>query len=164
MKNDAGNIETAADNLSAMVSFLQATADGLTAEQLHWKPSTSEFSLVEHVCHLRDLEREGFGIRIERLLGEQNPVLPDFDGSAIALARDYNSSDFQVVLDEFGKARSANVARLAALNASELARSGTQDGVGPVSLGDLPGKMREHDEAHRAEILELLGRLSCADD
>ena len=56
-------------------------------------------------------------------------------------------------------ARSANVARLAGLDANELARSGTQEGVGRVSLGDIPGKMQEHDEAHRAEILALRERL-----
>lgn len=159
MKSDADEIEAAVNLLSAMVSFLQATADGLSFEELHWKPSPSEFSLVEHVCHVRDLEREGFGIRIERLLREVNPALPDFDGAAIALARDYNSGDFADALDEFRTARSANVARLAGLDANELARSGTQEGVGRVSLGDIPGKMQEHDEAHRAEILALRERL-----
>ena len=126
---------------------------------MHWKPSPSEFSLVEHVCHLRDLECEGFGIRIERLLREEDPVLPDFDGTAVALARDYNSSDFLVVLDEFRAARSANVARLAALDASERARSGSQAGVGRLTVGDIPGKMHEHDSVHRAEILEPRERL-----
>lgn len=159
MKNDANEIEAAVNVLSTMVTFLESTAVGLSFEELHWKPTPFEFSLVEHVCHLRDLEREGFGIRIERMLCEENPVLPDFDGTAIALARDYNSADFPVVLDEFRAARVANVARLASLNASERARSGTQDGVGRLNLGDIPAKMHEHDDVHRTEILQLREQL-----
>ncbi len=142
-------------SLLEMVSFLQSAAVDLTPSQLHRKPAPSDFSLVEHVCHLRDLEREGVGVRIDRLLREDDPVLPDFDGTAIALARDYNSADFPTALEAFRAARSANVTRLASLDASALARAGTQEGVGRLALGDIPGKMHEHDDVHRAEILQL---------
>ncbi|MBK6313039.1 MAG: DinB family protein [Blastocatellia bacterium] len=134
-------------SLLEMVSFLQSAAVDLTPSQLHRKPAPSDFSLVEHVCHLRDLEREGVGVRIDRLLRDDDPVLPDFDGTAIALARDYNSADFPTALEAFRAARSANVTRLASLDASALARAGTQEGVGRLALGDIPGKMHEHDDA-----------------
>lgn len=33
---------------------------------------------------MADLEREGFGARLQRLLGEVDPFLPDFDGDRAA--------------------------------------------------------------------------------
>jgi len=33
------------------------------------------FCAIEHVCHLRDIERDGYHVRIRRLLTEDNPSL-----------------------------------------------------------------------------------------
>ena len=53
------------------------------------RPSAGGFSLVEHLCHLRDLEREGYLHRIRRILEEDLPELAEIDGSTLAIARDY---------------------------------------------------------------------------
>ena len=55
-------------------------------------------------------------------------------------------------LGAFEAARAANLATLMALSADQWFRSGTQEGVGLVSLRDMPALMRQHDESHRAEI------------
>ncbi|MBS0386946.1 MAG: DinB family protein [Proteobacteria bacterium] len=110
------------------------------------------FSPVEQVWHLADLEREGFGLRIERLRRESQPQLADFDGDAIAAARDYRSRSIHAGLAAFAAARADNLTRLAKLTPTEWQRAGTQDGVGAVALCDLPVFMSQHDAAHRAEI------------
>jgi len=37
------------------------------------------FSAVENVCHLRDIEVEGYAVRINRILKEEQPFLPDIE-------------------------------------------------------------------------------------
>lgn len=121
---------------------------------------SGSFALVEHVWHLADLEREGFGARIARLLAETDPLLPDFDGERTARERKYLQLDLAGGLAAFAAARAANVKALHELSAGQWSRSGRQEGVGPVSLSELPRRMREHDLAHLDEIADLLFELA----
>jgi hypothetical protein len=110
------------------------------------------FSAVEQVWHLADLEHEGFGRRIERLLHESQPLLADFKGDAVAAERDYRRRSLREGLAAFAAARAANLAHLDRVRDEEWDRSGIQEGVGPVALADMPVLMSQHDAAHRAEI------------
>jgi hypothetical protein len=56
----------------------------------------------------------------------------------------------------FAAARAANLAVLRAVSASAWDRGGRQEGVGPVTLRDVPRMMREHDLSHREEIAALV--------
>ena len=40
--------------------------------------------MLEHVCHLRDIEVEGYAPRLKRILSEDGPFLPDIDGRRLA--------------------------------------------------------------------------------
>jgi hypothetical protein len=114
--------------------------------------SGGAFSPVEHCWHLADLEREGYSVRIRRLRAEDHPALPDFDGAAIAWERHYRSRSVTEGIAAFRAARLANLGSLRAIAADEWARGGTQDGVGPIMLCDVPAMMAEHDAGHREEI------------
>jgi hypothetical protein len=120
----------------------------------------SPFALVEHAWHLADLEREGYGVRITRMLAEVAPELPDFDGERLARERAYLSADAALGATVFADARRRNVARLRSLDARELERSGTQDGVGPVTIADVALMMDGHDRVHAHEPLQLVDALS----
>lgn len=138
--------------LEDMPPYLEREMLGLTPEQARLPGPDGSFSPVEQVWHLADLEREGFGGRIERLLSECEPRLPDVDGAAVAAARQYRALSLAAGLAAFRQARQHNLARLRCVDANAWTRSGVQDGVGRVSLCDLPGLMSQHDAAHRAEI------------
>jgi hypothetical protein len=126
---------------------------------LRWKPTADEFSPVEQVCHLRDLEREGYGARIRKMLAENEPLLPDFDGGRIARERDYNSQDFEPAFREFARERADNVRRAKTLSPAELKRGGVLEGVGPITLGKLFPLMLEHDRSHLKELSDLSERI-----
>jgi hypothetical protein len=140
------------DALARMPEELHALFSPLSAEAACERRAGQAFSPVEQVWHLADLEREGFGQRIERLRRESQPHLADFDGDAIAADRGYRRRSLREGLAAFAAARAANVARLGELDEAEWERSGTQEGVGAVSLCDMPSFMSQHDAAHRAEI------------
>jgi hypothetical protein len=69
-----------------------AVVDAMPA-RLRQRPAPEAFSLVEHACHLRDLECEGYNLRLQRMLGEENPALAGFEGDVIARERDYLAQD-----------------------------------------------------------------------
>ena len=149
-------------SLEDMPQYLEHELHALRPELIRQPAPDGTFSPVEQVWHLADLEREGFGSRIDKLLSEREPQLPDFDGAAIAVARHYRSLSLTEGLDAFRTARRSNLAKLRGLaaDADAWARSGQQEGLGKVSLCDLPSFMSQHDAAHRAEIAAWKAQLA----
>ena len=152
MKLNEVQREELLDSLNSMAEYLREIFAGLTPEQARTPGPDETFSPVEQVWHLADLEREGFGLRIQRLLSEPEPHLPDFDGARIAAERSYRSLSLEEGLLAFAEARRENIAALPAISSPRWLRSGTQEGVGSVSLCDIPSFMLQHDSAHKAEI------------
>lgn len=143
--------DTLLENLSAMPVLLAEAFEGLSADEARVE-GVDGFSPVEQCWHLADLERDGYGLRIRRLLAEDEPALPDFDGERVARERGYKSLSLREGIESFRRARADNLAALGRLSAEEWERRGTQEGVGPIGLCDVPAMMAEHDAAHRAEI------------
>jgi hypothetical protein len=143
--------DTLLAELSAMPETLDQAFGGLSAAEARIEGADG-FSPVEQCWHLADLEREGYGVRIGRLLAEDEPALPDFDGERVARERDYKSLSLDEGLVAFRQARAENIAALRRLSDREWERRGTQEGVGRIGLCDVPAMMAEHDAAHRAEI------------
>jgi hypothetical protein len=139
------------ERLSVMPMFLDEAFGGLTGAEAVI-PGPDGFSPVEQCWHLADLERDGYAVRIRRLLNEVEPALADFDGEQVARERNYKSLSLSEGLEAFRRARAENLATLRRLSAPDWERRGMQEGVGPVGLCDIPLMMAEHDAAHRAEI------------
>ena len=160
MRSDSPLPEVLA-RLGAMPALLRECAAALSSVT-HRRPAAGGFALVEHAWHLADLEREGYGTRISRLLAETAPALPDFDGDRIAREREYLAGDVTLALAVFEQARTRNIERLAAMDAAALARQGTQEGVGEVTLARVPRMMAAHDAGHAAELAALVEELAPA--
>jgi hypothetical protein len=143
--------QTLLESLSTMPELIEATFAGLSPMEARLGGAEG-LSPVEQCWHLADLEREGYGVRIQRLLTEDHPTLPDFDGARIARERDYKSLSLADGITAFRRARADNVAALRALSDAEWERRGSQDGVGGIALCDVPAMMAQHDAAHREEI------------
>lgn len=145
-----------------IITFLEATPkavrflrEGMDAEELKARADDGTFSFVEHACHLRDLEREGYGARIEKILSEELPPLPDFDGTGVARERRYNEQLFDESMAQFTEARTRNASVLKDISDEQLNRRGVLDGVGEITLEGLVALMREHDVTHREELRVL---------
>jgi len=149
-------------NFTALLEFLRETPNrlasftaGLSNPELQLQNSPGEFSVLENVCHLRDLEIQGYTPRIRRILAEAEPALADFDGARMAAESDYNNEAPDVALQAFQIARLENVERLRALSEDQLEREGTLEGVGSITLRTLAEMMREHDEGHLEDLAAL---------
>lgn len=132
---------------------------GLSDQELRFQNSAEEFSVLETICHLRDLELQGYTPRIRRILAEVDPALADFDGARVAAESNYNDEQTGSALQAFQTARQENVAVLRALTEAHLNREGSLAGVGKITLRRLAEMMREHDEGHLADLRSLRRRL-----
>ena len=114
--------------------------------------NADEFSALENICHLRDIEVEGYTKRILRILKEEMPSLDDIDGGRLALERDYNNQDTSKVLEAFTTARKRNIEQLRRVIPEQVVREGNLEGVGLISLAKLVEMMLEHDQGHAVEL------------
>jgi len=149
-------LETILLTLESTPALLSRAARAVSRCESRLRPAAGGFSLVENVWHLADLEREGFGIRIRRMLREDLPALLNFDGERTARERCYQERDLERGLMLFARARMLNLEALRALSPSEWNREGAQEGVGRITLADVPRMMAAHDRSHETEIAELL--------
>ncbi len=145
--------------LESTPALIARGAEELGEELVRRQHSGGGFSLAEHVWHLDALEREGSGVRIRRILSEQEPTLADFEGDRLARERVYRDRDLEDGLATFAIARNRNVRKLRAIHNSDWKRRGKQDGIGTVALEDIPRMMAAHDRAHTSEIADLLAHL-----
>jgi hypothetical protein len=151
-------LANAIERLGSMPEFVLAAVDSASGEERTFRPDAEEFSLVEHACHLRDLEREGYLVRVRRMLAEKAPALAPFDGGAVAAARNYLVQDARIAAQEFAAARRELTALLAPLTPADLALEATF-GDGRICFADLIAMMVDHDRGHREEIERLMGAL-----
>jgi len=149
-------------DLSEFPDIVRRVVERTPESLIRRRGADENFAVVEHVWHLADLEEEGFAVRIERLLTESNPTLPDFRGDALAIERRYLEQPIAPAMERFARTRAANYERLRAATEEQLARHGTQEHVGVIILGDLPRLMHEHDRAHAEQMIALLRELEIA--
>ena len=109
--------------------MIRSLAENLTGRELSRKPAKEEFSFLEHVCHLRDIEQEGYRIRIVKLLSEEEPFLPDIDGDKLAKERNYNSQSFDEALSAFTRARKSNIDTFRTTTPAGLMRTATFEAI-----------------------------------
>ena len=138
-----------------MPGFLQAAIVRATPRGLRARAAPGAFCLIEHACHLRDLEREGYAPRLRRMLEESGPSLASFEGDVVARERNYMVQDPRDAAAEFAIARAAFLARAESLTDGELARTAAFGGR-TITIRDLLSMMVEHDEEHRVEIAALV--------
>lgn len=147
------------DTLQRMPSLLSETLQSLALARRTWKPAPETFSLVEHLCHLRDLEAEGYQVRIRRLVEEDLPTLEEIDGSAWAVERGYQQQSAEQALAEFSRHRTQTLQLLAQHLPRHAERKGLFGGFGIITLAGLAREIASHDAAHLAELAQLRAAL-----
>jgi len=149
-----------AAGLGAMPAKLKEIAAAVPQSEWRTRPAGGGFSLVEHVCHLRDIDGDGYRLRLERMLTEENPSLPDLDGDALARERAYQNVDLAAALSTFTATRLAIVARLAKVSPEERRRSGLMAGTMEITVEKLVEIIAAHDSEHLDQLADLRAELT----
>jgi hypothetical protein len=151
--------------LRAFPDLLEAHFALFPQSHRHWAPASWDgvpseaLTAIEQLCHVRDIEIEGYQRRIERTLAERNPFLPSMDTDALARDRRYAIADPGEVLTSFREARRRTVAIIERLTPGQLERPADFEGYGPVTLRALIHYLCSHDQQHLAGLQWLLGKV-----
>ena len=153
------------DALALFPLQLEAHYAAIPAGFEHWSPPnwqgipSEHFTPIEQVCHVRDVEVDGYHVRFRRTLQESNPFLPDLGSEALAKQRDYASANPTEVIAAFREARAQTVKHLSGLSDAQLARPAVFEDYGPVTLRSLVHYLCSHDQQHLAGLQWLLGKI-----
>ncbi len=147
----------------ATVKAIPAALQGLLADLPTgtWtaSPDPKEWSLVEVVCHLRDVEREVNFPRIQTFLSEVNPFITAEDTDLWADDREYAKQDGEAALRDFIAARMETLEELKKLKDEDWQGAGRHAVFGPITLHEQLGFMAEHDRVHIRQIYEVVQRI-----
>jgi DinB superfamily len=152
--------------LEAFPDLLQSLYGVIPQNAKHWAPASWDgvpsepLTAIAQVCHVLDIEVDGYQVRIRRTLNESNPFLPSLDTEALARDRHYSQQDATAVLQKFREARIETLRMIRTLSPEQLARPAQFEGYGPVTLRSLVHYLCSHDQQHLSGLHWLLGKLS----
>jgi DinB superfamily len=152
-------------SLAAMPQQLEQVYSLVPAQARRWRPHSWEgipgemFCADDQACHVRDIEVQGYQVRIRRMLGEDRPDLVSFDSYALARDRTYDQLDATAAVADFRRARAETVAILQTLTSAQLMRRATFGEYGEVTLAGLVHFLCSHDQQHLACMQWLLGKI-----
>jgi len=153
--------------LRALAEFpaqLEAHYAAFAPQFTHWAPPSWDgvpsepLTAIEQLCHVRDIEIDGYQLRIRRTLSETHPTLASIDTDALVHERAYARDEPARVLAAFRAARVQTLAMIAGLSEAQWARSAVFEGYGPLTLRSLIHYLCSHDQQHLAGLQWLLGK------
>jgi hypothetical protein len=154
--------------LSALADFpnqLEAHYASIPPEFKHWKPASwdgipsERYTAHEQICHVRDIEIDGYHVRLQRTLDESHPFLPAVDGDRLVIERSYATADAAAVLAEFRAARAHTLGLVSRLTPEQFARTAEFEDYGALTLRSLVHYLCSHDQQHLAGLQWLLGQI-----
>ena len=157
--------EATLQSLALFPDQLDAFYAAIPARRTHWKPPSwdgipsESLTAIEQICHVRDIEIDGYQVRIERTLAERNPELTSIDTYELAKSRDYAHQNPAEVFASFRRARRQTVERIAGLDAASLERRALFECYGWVTVRGLVHYLCSHDQQHLAGLQWLLGKM-----
>jgi len=150
--------------LAAFPDQLEAHYAAFPPRFTHWAPPSWDgvpseaLTAIEQLCHVRDIEIDGYQVRIRRTLAESHPTLASIDTDALVRERDYTHDEPARVLAAFRTARAQTLAMVSGLGDAQLARTAVFEGYGPLTLRSLLHYLCSHDQQHLAGLQWLLGK------
>ena len=152
--------------LAWLPDHLEGCLRSIPENYQNWEPRSWEgvpgesFTATEHVCHLRDIEIDGYQVRIRRMLEEENPLLLSIDGGSLVKARGYSETNPFEALATFRGARKNTLELISHLSDIALTRKGSFEGYGDITLRALIHFLSSHDQQHLACMQWLSGKIA----
>jgi hypothetical protein len=147
--------------LRATPARLKDALAGVPKALALWTPAPGKWSILEIVCHMRDMERDAYLARFQRILAEENPALPDVDGDRCALEGDYRAQKLGEVVRDWKRLRRETLRVLAGVKQDQWGRVGTHETAGPLSVEGFVRRLAVgNDEAHLGQIEAIKRRFA----
>jgi hypothetical protein len=156
------------DALAAFPQTLEHFYAAVPRDYTDWTPPSWDgipsetFTAIQQICHIRDIELDGYRKRFHRALNETDPALDSLDSYVIARQRHYSTANAAEVLATFRTARTDTVQLLSTLTPEQLARPAIFEGYGPLTVRGLAHYLCSHDQQHLAGLQWILGKIDAA--
>ncbi len=154
--------------IEAFPAQLEAHYAAIPARFKNWAPPSWDgvpseaLTAIEQLCHVRDIEIDGYHLRLRRTLEEEHPTLLSIDTDALVVQRAYASADANAALADFRDARAQTIALIRSLRPEQFDRTAVFEGYGPLTLRSLVHYLCSHDQQHLAGLQWLLGKIEAA--
>ena len=151
--------------LAAFPQQLERLYAAVPAAFRHWAPPSwdgipsEHYTAIEQLCHVRDIEVDGYHRRFRRALAETDPLLESIDGDLLAVERRYGEADAEEVLAAFRAARAETLRIVEGLSPEQWKRTATFEGYGALTVRSLLHYLSSHDQQHLAGLQWLLGQI-----
>lgn len=141
------------DHYLDQVQVYRAHLSPLEASAIRAAIKPGEWSPHQLLFHVRTVDQQAYGPRLERILREARPLLEDFDESAW-MAAHYDPAELpQAILDEWEDVRRRYAGQLAAAPPEAWSRTGRQTYWGERTLQWWVERAIAHAEDHRRQLL-----------
>jgi hypothetical protein len=158
------DLQETVESLASFPNQLTRLFECFPPERMNWTPPSwggipsERLTAIEQICHVLDVEIEGYKVRFERIRSELAPVLPDLPGEQMAIERSYASYDATAVLRRFADARLETIDTIRRFAQEELQRIGIFEGK-RTTLRGMVHFLCSHDFQHLSGLQWLLGKL-----
>jgi DinB superfamily len=140
---------------AALTSAVQAVPAGKETQP----PVPGEWSVQETLVHVRNVALLVLGLRIRRLLYENDPVFADYDDGPVREANLRQPEPIDEVLDMIVSEHEQIARLLRALPDAQWQRAGHHPERGAMSIEFLARWAAEHADEHAAQIVKTTAQL-----
>lgn len=141
--------------LRATPPILRALTRDVGDERARRAPAPGEWSVVEVVAHMRDVEQQALE-RVRRMLAEDRPSLAAFDHEQHARDRNYVALRLQETVEQYVGLRKEHLVLLDGLGPEGQRRAGRHEVHGDVTVASYEVHVAAEDVDHLAQIARML--------
>ena len=149
------SIEEQMERLARTADDFAKQITGVPDVQLSRQPDGKNWSALEVLCHVRDIE-ESFMARFQAIMVMDEPKFLPVEPDRWAEERQYQRNDVTEALEAFRTRRDESLKFLRALRPNQWERGGIHATRGHMSITDFVGLMVWHDDNHLDQLKRAL--------
>jgi DinB superfamily len=142
------------ERMRSSAGVVRRAVEAAAPDRLGQSPREGEWSALETLTHLRDVVVHVYGLRIRRLLYENDPIFADFDEEGYRRASLTRGETIRDLLDTIVAEHEQLARLLQTLPDADWSRQGRHPSLGAMSIELLAKRVGEHAEEHAAQVVE----------
>ncbi len=142
------------ESVRTLPARVAAELEGLSENELRWRPADDAWSIKEVVGHLRD-DSEVWRRRLYMMITKTEPVLPAYDQEALVREREYQDADLGAIIGDFQRFRLDVAENLKTLTGDGWERTGQHPDWGQMTVREGMERMVRHTEGHLDQIRQM---------
>jgi uncharacterized damage-inducible protein DinB len=145
------------ERLATAPRYLFEVCSGAAPERMNQPLAAGKWSPIQVIQHLIGCDKEALLPRIEKMLNDDNPILPAYDQDLWMKQYGdvYNRKPISL-MDEYARLREKSVMLLFDLEVEDWLRTGGHEELGTITIYDLAAYFADHDEHHRRQLAAFL--------